>query len=420
MKDPASRRRLVAAAAIVMQLCLGTVYAWSIFKKPMMSLNHWGETQTQIAFMINSAMFAFAVAFGGTLVDRMAPRITGALGGILFGTGILLSGLANSLNSITLLFVSYGFITGLGGGMGYVTPIATLIRWFPDKRGQLTGLAVMGYGLGAFILGNIGPRLILEYGVARTFYLWGTISLVVVFTAAISLVNPPEAWNPGAAGPSPGSAAPLQRSSTFAEAIITTRFWVLWLMLFVSITAGLGMISQLSPMAQDVMMKGLDADVSADKVKSIVIASGTIVAIAGIFNGLGRLAWAWVSDFIGRKAVFALIFTSFTLGFALLAHMDSISIFTGLSLYLLACYGGTMATMPALAADEFGPLHIGKIYGVIFTACGFAGFCGAFVFARAKEMTGSFMYALYLESVLASLGLILVLVLANISRRRAA
>jgi len=409
---------MVAAAAIVMQLCLGTVYAWSVFKKPMMSLNHWGETQTQVAFMINSAMFAFAVAMGGTLVDRMAPRVTGALGGILFGAGILLSGLANSLSSITLLFVAYGFITGLGGGMGYVTPIATLIRWFPDRRGQLTGLAVMGYGLGAFILGNIGPRLILEYGVARTFYAWGAVSLITVFTAAITLVNPPAGWNPAAGGHTPGDTTVLPASSTFREAVRTKRFWILWLMLFVSITAGLGMISQLSPMAQDVMMKGFGGIVSASQMKSIVIASGTIVAVAGIFNGLGRLLWAWVSDFIGRKAVFGLIFLSFTLGFTLLAHVSGICVFTVLSLYLLACYGGTMATMPALAADEFGPAHIGKIYGVIFTACGFAGFCGPFVFARVKELTGSFVYALYLESVLALLGGALVLVLAAFSRTK--
>ncbi len=196
MKDPASRRRSVAASAIVMQFCLGTVYAWSIFKKPMMAANGWSETQTQYAFMVNSAMFAAAVAFGGTLVDRIAPRIIGSLGGILFGTGILLAGVANSIRSITLLIIAYGIITGLGGGFGYVTPIATLIRWFPDKRGQLTGLAVMGYGLGAFALGNIGPVLIMKYGVANTFYMWGLLSLAVVLTAALTLVNPPDGWSP--------------------------------------------------------------------------------------------------------------------------------------------------------------------------------------------------------------------------------
>ena len=414
MNNPGSRRRYVAAAAIVMQLCLGTVYAWSIFKKPMMAANLWSETQTQFAFMVNSAMFAAAVAFGGTLVDRIAPRIIGSLGGIMFGTGIFLAGIANSIRSITLLIVAYGLITGLGGGLGYVTPIATLIRWFPDKRGQLTGLAVMGYGLGAFALGNIGPTLIMKYGVANTFYLWGVLSLTVVLIAALTLVNPPDDWSPGQTSSLSASATILPASSSFTEAVRTKRFWVLWMMLFVSITAGLGLISQLSPIAQDVMIRAYGGALSDGKMKSIVIVSGTIVAIAGIFNGLGRLLWAWVSDFIGRKAVFALIFISFALGFAMLAHVNTTPIFAVLCFYLLACYGGTMATMPALAADEFGPLNIGKIYGVIFTACGFAGLAGPYVFARVKELTGGFTYALYMESTLAVLGLVLVVVLHKI------
>jgi MFS transporter, OFA family, oxalate/formate antiporter len=414
--SPMIRRRFVAVSAILMQLCLGTVYAWSIFKKPMMTANGWSETQTQYAFMVNSAMFALAVAFGGTLVDRMAPRIIGALGGIMFGTGVLLAGAANSVKSITLLIIAYGLITGLGGGFGYVTPIATLIRWFPDKRGQLTGLAVMGYGLGAFTLGNIGPALIIKYGVANTFYLWGVISLTVVFSSALTLVNPPDGWSPGKTASSSAHATILPASSSFSEAVRTPRFWILWMMLFVSITAGLGLISQLSPLAQDVMSRACEGAVSVEKMESIVIVSGTIVAIAGIFNGLGRLIWAWVSDFIGRKAVFALIFISFALGFATLAHVHTTFIFAVLCFYLLACYGGTMATMPALAADEFGPLNIGKIYGVIFTACGFAGFCGPFIFARVKELTGGFNYALYMESSVAVLGLILIIILNKVGR----
>jgi MFS transporter, OFA family, oxalate/formate antiporter len=414
--SPMSRRRFVAVSAILMQLCLGTVYAWSIFKKPMIAANGWGETQTQAAFMINSAIFALAVAFGGTLVDKVSPRITGALGGIMFGTGLLLAGVANSIKSITLLLIAYGVITGLGGGFGYVTPIATLIRWFPDKRGQLTGLAVMGYGLGAFILGNIGPHLIMKYGVANTFYMWGGISLVIVFAAALTLINPPEDWQPHQGAPLSVQTRVMPVSSTFSEAIRTQRFWILWMMLFVSITAGLGLISQLSPIAQDVMIRVYGGGVSEEKMKSIVIVSGSIVAVAGIFNGLGRLIWAWTSDYIGRKAVFALIFISFSLGFGALPHVNTTFVFAVLCFYLLACYGGTMASMPALAADEFGPSHIGKIYGMIFTACGFAGICGPYVFARVKELTGGFTYALYMESAVAVLGLVLVLVLTKIRR----
>ena len=151
------KRWWIAAAAVLMQLCLGSVYAWSIFKNPMMEAHGWSETQTQGAFMIYAVVFALAVAFGGSLVDRKGPRIIGGAGGVLFGTGLLLAGLANTLEHIRLLYFAYGIIAGLGGGLGYITPVTTLIRWFPDRRGLVTGLAVMGYGLGSFVMGNVGP-----------------------------------------------------------------------------------------------------------------------------------------------------------------------------------------------------------------------------------------------------------------------
>lgn len=407
------KRWRVALAAVLMQLCLGTVYAWSIFKKPMMETNHWGETQTQLAFMIYGAVFALAVAFGGNLVDRLGPRIVALSGGVLFSTGVLLGGLANQLQRIELLIVAYGLVGGLGGGFGYVTPIATLIRWFPDKRGLVTGLAVMGYGLGAFFMGNIGPFLIMGLGIARTFYIWAAVSLAVILSSALALSNPPADWYRNGPRPSQASAQRSGPSVTFPEALRSGRFWVLWTMLFVSITAGLGLISQLSPMAQDVMIRASAGPVSDEQMRAIILTSGTIVALAGLFNGIGRLAWAWGSDTIGRKMVFALIFISFILGFASLAHVNTIFVFAGLTFYLLACYGGTMASMPALAADEFGHEHIGKIYGAVFTACGLASMCGPYLFAFFKERTDSFTHALYAESCLAAVGLTLVAILSR-------
>lgn len=404
---PGTRRWLIAGAGIIIQLCLGTVYAWSIFKKPMMASHGWSETQTQWAFMIYGLVFAMAVAFGGALVDRKGPRIIGITGGVLFGTGILLGGLANDLQSIGLLIVGYGFIGGLGGGFAYVTPITTLIRWFPDKRGLVTGLAVMGYGMGPFFMGNIGPVLIMNAGVADAFYAWGGTCLAVLLCSAMVLRNPPEGWQPPMPGGTDVHTALVLESLTFDQAVRSSKFWILWLMLFVSITAGLGLISQLSPMAQDVMMSAYPGAIPAEQVRSIVIVSGTIVAIAGIFNGLGRLLWAWVSDMVGRKVVFFIIFLSLAVGFALLPHVGHIALFTGLTCYLLACYGGSMASMPALVADEFGSAHIGKIYGVIFTACGLASLFGPFLFAFIKERTGSFTHALYAEAALATLGIAL-------------
>jgi MFS transporter, OFA family, oxalate/formate antiporter len=401
-----SRRWIIAGSGIIMQLCLGTIYAWSIFKKPMMAAHGWSETQTQTAFMIYGLVFAGSVACGGTLVDRKGPRFVGLIGGALFGTGILLGGLANHVQSIGLLILGFGCIAGLGGGFGYVTPITTLIRWFPDKRGLLTGLAVMGYGMGPLFMGSLVPSLIMRIGVGNSFYVWGGISLVVVLCSALTLRNPPEGWMPEPQVSRP-AAGLVMDSLTFGQAVRSVKFWVLWLMLFVSITAGLGIISQISPMAQDVMMSAYPGKITAERMQAIILASGTIVAIAGIFNGLGRLLWSWISDSIGRKAVFSLIFLSLGAGFFLMASIKNIMLFTILLCYLLACYGGTMASMPALAADEFGPAHIGKIYGVIFTACGLASLTGPFLFASVKQVTGSFTYALYTESGLAFLGFLL-------------
>ncbi|HDP24699.1 MAG TPA: MFS transporter [Deltaproteobacteria bacterium] len=407
------KRWFIAGAAFFMQLCLGTVYAWSVFKKPMMEAHLWTETQTQFSFMIYNTVFALAVAFGGTLVDRKGPRLVGLIGGILFGSGLMLTGFANQIQSLGLLYVSFGCITGLGGGLGYITPVITLIRWFPDKRGLVTGLAIMGYGFGAFVLGNIAPRLILDAGIITTFHLWGGVSLVLVLIAVMFMRNPLPAWLPAGFVPQLGKISSSEDSFTFGRALRTPKFWNLWIIFFLSLTAGLGLISQLSPLTQDVMVSGFGGTPSEEQLRDIIIASGFIVALAGIFNGIGRLAWAWISDTLGRKPVFILIFTIQAAGFILLAHAGHIITFSILAFLVLACYGGSLASMPAFAADEFGPLHIGKIYGVIFTACAAAGFVGAFFFAFIKDVTSRFEPALYVASGFLLLGLFLTIIYRN-------
>lgn len=400
------KRWWITMAAVAMQLCLGTVYAWSIFKKPLMSAHGWTETQTQGAFMIYSFVFALAVAFGGTLIDRKGPRLAGVLGGTLFAGGLLLAGIANRMNSIGLLYLAYGLVAGLGGGFGYAAPVTTLIRWFPDKRGLVTGLAVMGYGFGSFLMGNLGPRLIIKLGAADTFLAWGSCSLIIVLGAAAFLRNPPAHWAPvGFAGARQAG----QPSLSFVRAIRTPQFWMLWAILFLNVTAGLGLISQLSPMAQDIMRTAAGVNLTESGTKTIAILAGSIVAVAAIFNGLGRLIWSWLSDAVGRKAVFSVLCLTQAAGFICLANVSGTALFTILACYLLACYGGTLAAMPAFAADEFGAEHIGKIYGVIFTACGAAGLAGPYLFARVKSHTGSFAPALLTEAVLLGISFLLVL-----------
>lgn len=404
------RRWWIAFAAVIIQLCLGTVYAWSIFKKPMMASYGWSETATQGVFMTYTLMFAVSVAAGGALVDRKSPRFVGLLGGVLFSSGLVLAGYANRVSSIPLLYVTYGLIAGLGGGFAYVTPIATLIRWFPDKRGLVTGLAIMGYGLGSFIMSNIGPFFILSLGLAPVFFAWGAASLFLTTCGASILRDPPSRRAPaertGSEEVSAGYGTP---SLTFSQAVRTGRFWILWTMLLVLITAGLGLISQLSPMAQDVMLSGVSGEPAHKRMDAIAIAAGGVLAIASLFNGAGRFLWAWISDAAGRWQVFAVLFITQAAGYLILAQSTHILVFSLVAFYLFACYGGGLSCMPAFAADEFGYAHIGKIYGAIFSASGLGGIVGPFILAFAKDTTGSFTSALYILAAVLTVGFFLAL-----------
>ncbi len=393
-----SKRWGIAVAAVVMQLSLGTVYAWSVFKKPLMTAHGWGETETQVTFMICIGMIGIAAAFGGALVDKKGPRFVATLGGILFGVGTLLAGLADQIGSLFLLYLGFGLIAGLGNGFGYVTPIATLIRWFPDKRGLVTGLAVMGFGFGAFFMGKIAPGMVNGMGVATTFYILGIVFLILVTAAAQFYKNPPKGWLPAGFTP-PKTTASAAQSFTFDEAKKTPQWWMLWAMLCLNISAGLGLLSQLSPLAQDIVGKTQ----GITDPKALALAGGTILAIASIFNGLGRLFWAWLSDAIGRKNVFMTMFLTQAILYILLPQISSQLIFTVIACYLLACYGGGFATMPAFAADSFGPAYIGRVYGIMLTAWSVAGVIGPFVFAQLKGI------ALYVAAGLLIVGFLIAL-----------
>jgi len=410
-----SKRWLIAIAAIVMQLCLGTVYAWSVFKKPLMGAHGWAETPTQMTFMIFMFTVGCAAAFGGTLVDKKGPKFVATVGGLLFGAATLLSGLADYVGNLNLLYLSYGIIGGLGNGFCYVTPIATLIRWFPDKRGLVTGLAVMGFGFGAFFMGKIAPAMIIAYkgnltasGVAQTFYIWGVIFLVLVVGAAQLFKNPPKGWLP--AGFTPGaSTISAANSLQFGEAVKTPQWWMLWSMLFLNVSAGLGLISQLSPLAQEYYKPLVDPSILTNPellTKALAVAGGTVVSVTAIFNGLGRLFWARVSDTIGRKAVFATMFASQAIIYVLVAMgiLSNYYVFMIAGCYLLACYGGGFATMPAFAADNFGPGYIGKVYGFMLTAWACAGIVGPLAFSAFKAQ------ALFIAAALLTLGLCIAII----------
>jgi MFS transporter, OFA family, oxalate/formate antiporter len=396
------KRWWIAGAAVVMQLCLGSVYAWSVFKKPLMETHNWPEVGVQVTFMILMATIGLSAAFGGGLVDKKGPRFVATVGAILFGVGTVIAGYADQMGSIVLLYLGFGLIAGLGNGFGYVTPIATLIRWFPDKRGLVTGLAVMGFGLGAFFIGQIAPLMIIAMGVAKTWYIFGAVFFVLCLGAAQMYKNPPKGWLPKGFTPAKGAASAAE-SFTAPEAHKKVQWWMLWAMLFLNVSAGLGLISQLSPMAQEVLKKTMTETDPVKLAAALAVAGGSILAIASIFNGLGRLFWAWISDAIGRKTVFMIMFATQAVLYILLPKVGGSVLFTVIACYLLACYGGGFATMPAFCADCFGPAYIGRVYGFMLTAWATAGIIGPWVFAQFKGI------ALYIAAAFLVIGFVLAL-----------
>jgi OFA family oxalate/formate antiporter-like MFS transporter len=372
-----SKRWLLAGAGMALQLVLGTVYAWSVFKKPLIATHGWSETATQGTFMIIIAVIGLAAAFGGTLVDKKGPKLVATIGAVCYAVGTLCAGLAAQTGNLWILYLGYGLIGGIGNGFGYVVPIACLIRWFPDKRGLVTGLAVMGFGAGAFFVGKIAPGLIVSMGLAPTLYVLGAVYLVIATTAALLFKDPPKGWVPQGFVPG-GKAVSHADSFTFEEARRTPQWYMIWTMLFLNVSAGIGLLSQLSPMGQKILA------LSISDPAQLAIKGGLILAIASIFNGLGRLFWASMSDKIGRKNVFLTMFVTQAALYCYIPQINSPAIFTIAACYLLACYGGGFAVMPSFAADSFGPGYIGKVYGIILTAWGAAGVAGPLIFAQIK------------------------------------
>lgn len=383
-----SKRWFLAIAGVVIMLILGTVYAWSVFVKPIVAAQGWETKVVQRVFMLIIGVIGVSAAFGGMLVDKKGPKFVAIMGAIFYGGGVLLGGVALHAGNFWFLLLGYGVIAGIGNGLAYVVPIATLIRWFPDKRGMITGLAVMGFGFGAFFIGMIIPGLINKVGVANSFFILGAVYLVLNLLASSTLKNPPAGWLPKGFKP-PATTVSAADSFSWTEAKRTRQWYMLWGMLFLNVTAGMGLLSKLSPMAQEVIKIAQNIDDPA----KLAVLGGSVLATASIFNGLGRLFWAAVSDKIGRKGTYMVMFLTQAILYVLLPQISSVLIFTVIACYLLACLGGGFAVMPAFAADSFGPSYIGRIYGFLLTAWGAAGVVGGFVFAEFNKQQSLFTAA---------------------------
>jgi OFA family oxalate/formate antiporter-like MFS transporter len=370
----------IAVAGCVMQIALGAVYAWSVFRIPLTKAHGWTVSQVTLTFELAILMLGFASFAGGLWMKRVGPRKVAVTAGVCYGVGVMLAGHVG--DNLVLLYLSYGVLGGIGLGLGYIVPLATLIKWYPDKRGMIAGIAVAGFGAGALITAPLAERLIAHVGVSQTFTILGLIYLFAVAGAGLLMRNPPEDYRP--VGWEPPASQVGQQSGThhtLKEALHSWQWYGLWSILFLNTVAGISIISQASPMAQE--LTGASA-----------VAAAGLVSIISIGNGAGRFLWAWFSDFAGRRQVFLMMFVAQAVVFGALSRVHSFGLLAFLAFLVLLCYGGGFGTMPAFAADFFGAENVGSIYGLMLTAWGAAGVVGPSLIAWVRQTSGNYTDAL--------------------------
>jgi MFS transporter, OFA family, oxalate/formate antiporter len=416
-----NNRWIIAISGTVAMACLGTIYSWSIFTQPLIASFGWSNTTTTWTFAIAIFFLGVGCVAGGRWQIRSGPRVVAVAGVIIWGLGNILAGLFTRQLGDWWIYLTYGVIGGFGCGLGYITPVATVTKWFPDKRGLGSGLVVMGFGLGAFFYNNIVKSVpsfaaasreaasviaakahgtvatMSAAGVQATMTLMlvsGIIFAVLGGLCASMVRDPPANYSrPGAVS----AAAAAGRDYSPGEAMRTPQFWSLWFMLFLNVCAGILFISNAVP-----IMRELTSATPAT-------ALGVYGFIA-LFNGLGRFFWGAVSDRIGRNAAYVLIYGLQVLIFFFVGGIHSLAVVAVLFAVVLLCYGGGFGTMPSFAADYFGTKFMGLIYGWILLAWGVGGIVGPIFVALVKDITGSFTGALPVMGVVLLVATILPLV----------
>ena len=358
----------------------------------------WSVSEVTVTFTISIFVLGIAAFFGGLWLNRKGPRIVAVTGGLLYGLGVFLASFSD--HRLWWLYFSYGVIGGIGAGLSYIVPVAVLVKWFPDRRGLITGVAVGGFGAGALVTAPVATRLIQRVGVLPTFAYLGIALLIVTVVTGYFMRNPPWGWKPE--GWAPTAAQASQRSShdyTLGEALRTWQWWALWLLLFLNTSAGISVISQESPLFQQLTR------VSA-------VAAASMVGVVSIGNALGRVFWAWASDSITRRATFVLMFLAQAALFWVLPGISSAAAVTLIAFVILMCYGGGFGTMPAFAADYFGSKNVGPIYGLMLTAWGCASAFGPLLIAYMQQASGVYRGALHVIAVIMAASVVLPLIIS--------
>jgi MFS transporter, OFA family, oxalate/formate antiporter len=409
MKAPSSNanRWVIALAGTVVMLTIGCIYSWAIFTQPLLVAYHWDLRTTTWAYSIaNFSLAAVGAVIGGFWQDKAGPRIVAMAGVTLWGCGNVLAGFGTPAFGALWLYVTYGIVGGIGAGMAYITPLAMVTKWFPDRKGLAGGLVAGGFGLGAFVYNQLVPRIAGFHtaavhagafiaskasatgagqiftaadsaAVMQVFVVSGLVFLVVGLSAASLFRNPPPGYAASLGQRGPIAAQRAASGYSPSQVIATPQFYLLWLQLFVNVIGGITIISNA-------------VFILADLTKFSAAAIAPLFGLVSVFNAIGRFFWGAISDRIGCNKTFALMFAIQAATLFLLSHVTGLGLALAAISVILLCCGGGFGTMPSFNAQYFGTQYMGLNYGLILSAWGFAGLIGPIVIARAKDLTGTF------------------------------
>ena len=439
---PGYSRWLVPPAALAIHLCIGQVYAFSVFKLPMTKLlgvthslaDDWSQPKIAVIFSIAIFFLGASAALFGTWVESQGPRKAMFAAAGCFGAGFLVAAAGVAMHSLWMVYGGYGVLGGMGLGIGYISPVSTLVKWFPDRPGMATGMAIMGFGGGAMIGSPLAVNLMKFYsgpatvGVAPAMVTMGIIYFLFMMVGVFTIRVPAEGWKPSGYVPLVQPLRLVTHAHVSANNAVKTRqFWLLWIILCFNVTAGIGILEQASPMIQEMLLvpaatKGInpaDTAAIARTTAPLAAVAGGFVGLLSLFNMLGRFFWSSLSDFIGRRNVY---FIFLLLGPALYAlvptagRLGSTPLFVGLCVIILTMYGGGFAAIPAYLRDLFGTYQVGAIHGRLITAWSVAGVLGPFLVngIRAQQVAqGAVGAERYAPTMYLMAGLLLVAAICN-------
>ena len=396
-------RWFIALAAIGLHISIGSVYAWSVLTRPIMADMGFTLSQTTWTFSLAILMLGLSAGFLGSFAEKIGPKKSGLLAMLFWVTGLLGTAYALSIHNLTLLYLFYGIIGGIGLGIGYITPVSTLVKYFPNRPGFATGLAIMGFGFASLIAGPLMQFLVAQFGLVNNFIILGVIYLVIMGASSLYLKAPQQKHS---------TRTTKDKSTMYVhthgmlanDAMKTWQFGALWWVFFINITCGIGLLSLASPMAQEAI--GMTPTAAA-----------SLVGIIGIFNGGGRIAWSTISDYLGRAKTYILFFIIEIVAFYLLAQTNSALTFQILILLIITCYGGGFSCMPAYLADLYGIRQLSTIHGRILTAWGLAGITGPMLVSYFHEAGYGYTTALECFAALFVLNTIITIVLKLYGKR---